>query len=263
MAGIYDAVYTVDGGILLADVIAKEATLDITKIVLGSGYLPEGKGMQQMTDIAIPEVELPIKRKYRAEDAAEVVIGTDFNNETVTKSFYYREFGMYAKAIYQDETESEEVLYLYGNAGDSAEWIPAHSTSTAVVKRIDMITYVGNKTNVNVEIEDGIHPTYEELNDELNNLKTEIEQEIDEKIANIPGLEMHVGNTRPESSNPWIWFDGNPTEQAASQTFTLNLSEGNTADVQAKVEEKDYNVENGTLSEDDLKEGEIFVDVIN
>lgn len=262
MAGIYDAVYTVDGGILLADVIAKEATLDITKIVLGSGYLPEGKGMQQMTDIAIPEVELPIKRKYRAEDAAEVVIGTDFTNETVTKSFYYREFGMYAKAIYQDETESEEVLYLYGNAGDSAEWIPAHSTSTAVVKRIDMVTYVGSKTNVNVEIANGINPTYEELEQELSDLKAEIDRGIDEKIAEIPGLELYVGGTRPESQNPWIWFDGTPAEQAA-QTFTLNLSEGNDADVQAKVDQKEYNVDNGTLNKDNLKEGEIFVDVIN
>lgn len=262
MAGIYDAVYTVDGGILLADVIAKEATLDITKIVLGSGYLPEGKGMQQMTDVAIPEVELPIKRKYRAEDAAEVVIGTDFTNETVTKSFYYREFGMYAKAIYQDETESEEVLYLYGNAGDSAEWIPAHSTSTAVVKRIDIVTYVGSKTNVNVEIADGINPTYEELEQELSDLKAEIEQEIDEKILEIPGLELYIGSTRPTSNNPWIWFDGIPQSEQA-KAFTLNLSEGNDADVQAEVEQKEYNVNNGTLNEDNLKEGEFFVDVIN
>ncbi|MFR8038623.1 MAG: hypothetical protein ACLU5E_01450 [Anaerovoracaceae bacterium] len=262
MAGIYDAVYTVDGGILLADVIAKEATLDITRIVLGSGYLPDGKGMQQMTDVAVPEVELPIKRKYRAEDAAEVVIGTDFTNETVTKSFYYREFGMYAKAIYQDETESEEVLYLYGNAGDSAEWIPAHSTSTAVVKRIDMITYVGSKTNVNVEIADGINPTYEELEQELSDLKAEIEQEIDEKISEIPGLELYIGSTRPTSNNPWIWFDGIPQSEQA-KAFTLNLSEGNDADVQAEVEQKEYNVNNGTLNEDNLKEGEFFVDVIN
>jgi hypothetical protein len=173
MAGLHDMIYTESGENLLADIIAKEATLDITKIVVGKGYVPEGKNIAQMEAIVDPVVELPIKKKEKTEERSEIIIGTEFNNVTVQEGFHYRELGVYAKGVYPDGSESEETLYIYGNSGDSAEYIPAHSGSVVVEKRIDVIVYVGGKTNVSLEVAEAFYTTKEELAEAVQKLESE------------------------------------------------------------------------------------------
>lgn len=173
MAGLHDMIYTESGENLLADIIAKEATLDITKIVVGKGYVPEGKNIAQMEAIVDPVVELPIKKKEKTEERSEIIIGTEFNNVTVQEGFHYRELGVYAKGVYPDGSESEETLYIYGNSGDSAEYIPAHSGSVVVEKRIDVIVYVGGKTNVSLEVAEAFYTTKEELEEAVQKLESE------------------------------------------------------------------------------------------
>ena len=175
MAGIYDMIYTLDGNLLLADVIAKEATLDITKMVVGKGYLPDGKSMGQMREVVEPVVELPIKKKVRAEDKSEILISSDFTNSDVAEEFFYRELGIFVNATYPDGTQSGDILYMYGNAGDSAERIPVHSGSTVVQKRIDVLIYVGSKTNVVIEIADGLNVTRSEFDTEIQRLEGKID----------------------------------------------------------------------------------------
>lgn len=173
MAGLYDMVYTESGENLLADVIAKEAVLDITKIVIGKGYVPGENDMEGMKAVVDPVVELPIKKKEKTEEESEVIIGSEFNNTEVREGFYYRELGVYAKGTYPDGSESDEILYLYGNAGDSAEYIPAHSGSVVVEKRIDVIVYVGGKTNVSLEVKEAFYATKEELTEAVRKIKDE------------------------------------------------------------------------------------------
>jgi hypothetical protein len=173
MAGLYDMVYTLAGRNLLADIIAKEATLDITKIVVGKGYVPDEKNMEEMETVAVPVMELPIKKKTRVEERPQIIIGSEFDNTNIENPFYYRELGVYAKGIYPDGSESEETLYLYGNAGDSAEYIPAHSGSVVVEKRIDVIVYVGGKTNVSLEVAEAFYTTKEELEEAVQKLESE------------------------------------------------------------------------------------------
>lgn len=182
MAGIYDAVYTIDGGILLSDVIVKGAQLNITKMVIGSGYMPDGKSMGQMREVVEPVVEMPIAEKVRLDDQATMRIRSNFSNEEVQDGFFYRELGVFVQGIYPDGKTSEETLYLYGNAGDSAEYIPAHGGTTVVQKRIDLLTYVGSKTNVKVDVIDGLNVTREEfaeeigkINETISGLRMEIE----------------------------------------------------------------------------------------
>lgn len=268
MAGLYDMIYTVDGSLLLADIIAKGATLDITKMVIGSGYMPDGKSMGQMRTVVDPRIELPIKKKIRADDKAEIIIGSDFNNSEVTESFFYRELGVFAKGIYPDGTESDETLYMYGNAGDSAEYIPAHAGATAVEKRIDIITYVGSKTNVSVEIKGSLYVPQDVFDEEIQRINDQMSQSAEElntlkqKFEELTILKLQVSGEKPDPG-PWIWFDDQMDGLKPDTEFLLDLTAGDSGEVQAEVERKNYNVENATTSEQQITNGSIFVDVIN
>lgn len=176
--GIYDAVVTQNGGILLADAMAKKGELDFTKISVGKGYLPAGKSAMQMTAMSDPVKNITQLSKSRTADRSEVVVEGTFTNADVTTGFYYREYGIFAKVTYQDGTSSEETLYIYGNAGDSAEFIPAHGGSIAVTKAITNQIYVGGETKVTLQIADGLTATKEELDAAVDALEAELALKI-------------------------------------------------------------------------------------
>lgn len=74
---------------------------------------------------------------------------------------------LYAKGVYEDGRETDEVLYSYGNAGATADLMPAYSAETAVERQIDLVTYIGNDTKINLEIASGVYVTQEQLEEAL------------------------------------------------------------------------------------------------
>ena len=152
------------GRMLLADVQAG-AIFTPTRIVIGSGSLPGGATTQGMTDVIKPVKSLTINKKKRTPDG-KCVFGGVYTNEEVTEAFYFRELALYAKAVYHNadgsvKSEGAETLYSYGNAGTTADYMPAYSTSTVVEKQMDLVTWVGNDAQVDLSIESGIYITHE------------------------------------------------------------------------------------------------------
>lgn len=153
---------TENGRLLLADA-QTGGEFVATKIVMGSGYIPSGKTASTMTDVVSPVKNLVINKIERTNDG-KVIIGGAFSNEDITTEFYFRELALYAQCVWRDSggnitKTGEEKLYSYGNAGAAADLIPAYSTSTLVEKQIDLVTYVGNDTIVNLTIESGMYLT--------------------------------------------------------------------------------------------------------
>lgn len=151
---------------LFADVQAG-AVFVPTRIVIGSGELPSGKTPATMTDVVEPVASLSITKKERTPDG-KAIIGGVYSNEEITEAFYFRELALYAKAEYRDETGAvtrtvPECLYSYGNAGASADYMPAYSTSTVVERQMDLVVYVGNNTVVDLSIASGVYVTREEF----------------------------------------------------------------------------------------------------
>lgn len=151
------------GRMLLADVQAG-AVFTPTRIVMGSGSMPSGATAQGMTDVITPVKSLAINKKKRTPDG-KCVFGGVYTNEEVTEPFYFRELALYAKAVYLNEdgsvkSEGAETLYSYGNAGATADYMPAHSTSTVVEKQMDLVTWVGNDAQVDLTIESGLFITH-------------------------------------------------------------------------------------------------------
>ena len=150
------------GKMLLADVQAG-AVFTPTRIVMGSSSMPSGATTQSMTDVVTPVKSLAINKKKRTPDG-KCIFGGVYTNEEVTAPFYFRELALYAKAVYLNEdgtvkSEGPETLYSYGNAGATADYMPAYSTSTVVEKQIDLVTWVGNDAQVDLTIESGIYLT--------------------------------------------------------------------------------------------------------
>lgn len=154
------------GRMLLADVQAG-AVFVPTRIVIGSGSMTGGATAQGMTDVITPVKSLVINKKRRTPDG-KCVFGGVYTNEEITEPFYFRELALYAKAVSYNadgsvKSEGAETLYSYGNAGATADYMPAHSTSTVVEKQMDLVVWVGNDTQVNLTIESGINVTHKEF----------------------------------------------------------------------------------------------------
>ena len=103
---------------------------------MGSGNLPAGTTVRSITAVVAPEQILTISKKKRANDGT-VTVGGVYSNQAVTTGFYFRELGLYAKAVYPDGREIPEVLYSYGNAGSTADYMTAYTSGQPVEREID------------------------------------------------------------------------------------------------------------------------------
>lgn len=155
MGKFIDNAITDAGRILLADVQIG-ATFTPTKIVIGSGKMPPGTTARTISAVVTPVIELAINKKERANDGT-VVIGGIYSNETIREDFYFRELALFAKAVKADGSPTQEVLYSYGNAGELADLMPAYTSGSPVERQIDLVTYIGNDTKVDVTVTSGMY----------------------------------------------------------------------------------------------------------
>lgn len=141
-----------------------------TKIVMGSGRMPASATPETMTDVVTPEAELEITKKERV-NGDQVALGGVYSNEEIDHDFYFRELGVYAKAIREDGTVVPECLYSYGNAGDAADLMAAYHSGAAVERQIDLVTYVGNDAVVDLSIASDTFITMDDLKAMLSDLQ--------------------------------------------------------------------------------------------
>lgn len=152
-----------DNGRILFSEVQAGAVFVPTRIVIGSGEMPTGKKSATMTDVVAPVASLTINKKERTPDG-KAIYGGVYTNKDITTAFYFRELALYAKAEYRDDNgnvvqEVPEVLYSYGNAGSTADYMPAYSTNTVVERQMDLVVFVGNETNIDLTIESGMYVT--------------------------------------------------------------------------------------------------------
>ena len=184
MANFQNNSITESGRLLLAEVQAGAVFIP-TRIVLGSGTLPAWKEPTTMTDVVSPVKDLNINKKEKTPDG-KVVFGGAYDNQGVTKPFYLRELALYARAEYRNEGGSvkkavDEVLYSYGNAGATADYMPAYSTETVVEKQLDIVVYVGNSAKVELTIASGTAMTVEMGEQMVDGLRKEVGQALEGK----------------------------------------------------------------------------------
>ena len=130
------------GSALLARVLAGEGELTFTRIVMGNGNMPSSQTPATMTDVVSPKATMSVTKAAVGENQT-AIIGGRFDNTEVDEEFEWRELGIYAKV----GEDASDVLYSYGYT-PAGELIPAGGGSTVVEKLVDLVTYVGDATEV-------------------------------------------------------------------------------------------------------------------
>ena len=135
-------------------------TLNFTKMAIGDGSL-NGSSILELSSLKNERKSMTIK-KLKVLNPGQAVVGSVLNNQDVVSGFYFREIGVFA-----NDPDIGEILYCYGNAGATADYIPAGSGggTDIIEKTIDVITLVGNNTNVTATINSSlVFTTIEEFN---------------------------------------------------------------------------------------------------
>lgn len=131
--------------------------LNFTRIGVGDGSLGAGS-ILELSGL-IHEVKSLAILKLKTMPGGKAVVGGMLSNQEIITGFYWRELGVFAH-----DPDIGEILYCYGNAGANAEYIPAGGGADILDKYVDIVTIVGNASNVTAEISSSlIYVTQEEL----------------------------------------------------------------------------------------------------
>lgn len=133
-----------------------------------------GIGDGELGSTSIKELTALKNEKMQLDIIKITISGTDenkkvtlrvvLNNEDVEEGFYFREIGIFA----EDPDTKEEVLFLYANAGDTADYISAGGGNNALEKNIDIDIFLSDVTNIASTIDQSmVFVTTNELEKEL------------------------------------------------------------------------------------------------
>lgn len=133
------------------------AELKYTKFVLGDGQLA-GQSIATLTNVISAKKTTDVTR-LRMTPPNQTTIGFILSNQDIATGFYFRELGLYA--IDPDEGE---VLYWYGNSGETADYIPPKGGSDVIAKNFDILVFVGQATNVTAIINESlVYATHDDV----------------------------------------------------------------------------------------------------
>lgn len=152
--------------------------LHFTRIAIGDGEL-QGQAPQTLNVLISEKLSIEITKLITGEDGT-AKIGGSFNNSNLETGFYYRELGLFAR---DSDDSAKEILYVYGNAGALADYIPAQG-SELIEKKIDIIAIIGNAINVSATINQSlVYATIEDI--ENHNINPVAHPKLINQIKNL------------------------------------------------------------------------------
>ena len=118
--------------------------LHLSRVAVGDGLLTGGDSMVNRPGLKSERASFLIDYVHIAASNSAAEILTTMRNDDLEEGFYFRELGIFAV----DPDSGKEQLYLYDNAGQDGEYIPAASENVKVVERLKMIVRLENTPNV-------------------------------------------------------------------------------------------------------------------
>lgn len=141
--------------------------LQFTRLAIGDGNLGSTDPLT-LNALISQKKSLQVK-KLESLTGGKAVVGSSFTNADVTTGFDMRELGVFAQ-----DPDVGEILYMYGNAGNTADFIPPGSGggSDVLERALNVVTIVGTAANVTAVIDQSlVFATAAQLGD-LSTLKT-------------------------------------------------------------------------------------------
>lgn len=144
--------------------------LNFSKFVVGDGELGS-QVIQTLTNVINDKMNLNISKIDVRSN--KVVIGTYLTNSDLEEGFYFRELGLYAN----DPETQEEVLYMYANAGESAEYIDSKE-GDIIEEYLDVNVVVSNVADITAIIDESlVYVTDKEFKEHKDNTNIHITEE--------------------------------------------------------------------------------------
>lgn len=174
--GNYIGVYLTKKG---RNLIAKGLTgtkIQFTRVKIGDGQPAQGEKLDELTDLIAPKKELSINSIKVAGDSL-CRVRTHLTNIGLETGLFVYELGVYAL-----DPDDGEILYGYTTAS-TPDFLPPEGGSTLINHQFDIMTIVGNATNISAKIDvDGYvsQADFDELWNRL--MRVLAQQEIDGRI---------------------------------------------------------------------------------
>lgn len=161
----YGGTITVDGRDLMTRPLAGE-TIELTRIVVGSGALPEGVEPIDVKELVAPVAEATSTVPTIKNNEMSLVV--EYRNDMnggLAQSFWLREFGIYAKT-----ENTEEILLYYATLGDSPQPVSAFDGSRVDIRRYPVSIALALGATVELAYNPGAFLTAEEAQELINSL---------------------------------------------------------------------------------------------
>lgn len=181
--GAFGGLILTNRGRMLQSKAQTGVKLEYTRIAIGDGQLGSTP-ILGLNNLRHEIMSLPIT-KLVVQSGGKAVVGTIWSNKDLEEGFYFREIGVFAT-----DPDVGEILYCYANAGNLAEYVPPGGGSDLIERNLDIVTLVGNATNVTAIIDTSlVYATKPEL-DAVTEILT---QEIDEIQNNLVATHQQIG----------------------------------------------------------------------
>ncbi len=193
-------------GLLLEAKLHTGIPLQITRAVIGSGYLDENENIADLTEL---KSEIMSHQTGEDETSATVdisrvsVIEAGVSSMRVTiksgdAAFYLREIGIMAQ-----DPDLGEILYMYTTCGSgAAEGFPSNQT---VIRNFDFIDIISNASEINVNVTLPSEVSYAEFvehkDDTGNPHKTTAKQLGLDKVPNVATNDQEVTYEQAKNRN--------------------------------------------------------------
>ena len=176
----FEKVYITSAGLELEAKSRTGKTINILRVEVGDGELTDNN-ITEKTSLIHKILECKVNSLKEVD--GQTIINFILQQSKVDEGFYFREFGVIAK----DPDTQEEVLYLYANAGNKAEFID-DKTSTAINDRvIDIVVKSNNTDNITISIDNtGVYVEREEYQTKIEEIESLINTKANKKkVYNI------------------------------------------------------------------------------
>lgn len=146
MQDFYGFVVTRDGRELIAKLAAGQQ-LRISKIMVGTGGVPDGVNPRDMKDLSEPVAAATSTKPTYEQDTVKMVVEyrSDLNGG-LDHGFWLREFGVYAY-----DPDKGEVLIYFGCLGAYPQYVSAYSPNGVDVRRFPVCIIIGEGLGVSVD----------------------------------------------------------------------------------------------------------------
>lgn len=188
MGTFNSAVITKKGQSLMAKVMAGATKLNFTKIAISENTL--SSDLASLTGIGTIKQSQAVSYVER-QNNSYVKVGTSFVNTSLASGYYVRNIGLYAT-----DPQEGEILYSISVADESektAEWMPPFNGVGSSSLIVNLITAIGNASNVTVVVDPSAVATVTQLDAVIEEVDT-LKSFVGYDDANVYGVEVDFAN---------------------------------------------------------------------